>query len=223
MTLDSALLKSASSIDFIPTLRFFRFHPPALTVGRFQDLAEIDFDACRKKGIQVARRPTGGKGILHLDDFTYSVVLPARSDLPENVLEAYAVLSRGIILALQSLGLDTILATSGNATYKKAGGACFAATTGADIKYQGRKICGSAQLRRHGALLQHGTILLEDRSRMFFELMSFKNDNLKEQARKEYEAAYIPLRTAGFNGSWEDLAHAFQQGFSKAFNIQWLP
>jgi len=221
MEFDRALLESASDDGFITTMRFFHFRPAALTIGRFQDLAEIDLHACREHGIEVARRPTGGKAILHLDDFTYSMVLPAQAGLPENTLEAYAILSRGIILALQSLGLNAAITIDGNRGYKEAGGACFAATTGADLKYEGRKICGSAQLRRHGALLQHGSILLKDHSQLLFKLLRFQDSMSRELARERYESAYLPLNASGLDVSWQDIALAFQQGFSEAFNIQW--
>lgn len=221
MEFDRALLESASDDGFIPTMRFYRFRPSALTIGRFQDLAEIDLHACREHGIEVARRPTGGKAILHLDDFTYSVVLPAQAGLPENTLEAYAILSRGIILALQSLGLYTAITINGDRGYMKAGGACFAATTGADLKYEGRKICGSAQLRRHGALLQHGSILIKDHSQLLFKLLRFQDSMSRERARERYESAYLPLNATGLDVSWRDLTLAFQQGFSEAFDIRW--
>ena len=99
MALDQAVLEAALRRGFLPTLRFYRWSPPALSIGRFQPLEDIDVEACDARGIEVTRRPTGGKSILHLDDFTYSVVFPPGSNLPENVVEAYRLICGGILRA----------------------------------------------------------------------------------------------------------------------------
>jgi lipoyl(octanoyl) transferase len=217
MALDQALLDCAGDKGFIPTLRFLHFQPPALTIGHFQNLEEIDVEACKRNGIEVARRPTGGKAILHLDDFTYSIVLPASSHPPESTLGAYAILCGGIILALRSLGLETSLDSNEGPSYKKTGPACFAATTGADLRYHSRKICGSAQTRHHGNVLQHGSILLEENSALLFDLLRFEEADRRGKARLDYRQAYVPLHEVAADTSWQELAEAFADGFAKAF------
>lgn len=116
MALDQTLLEAACEEDFVPTLRFYRWSPPALSIGRFQPIDDVDLDSCAAEGIEVTRRPTGGKSILHLDDFTYSIVMPRGFPLPDGVVEAYRLISEGILLALERLGLDAVIRPGGGRT-----------------------------------------------------------------------------------------------------------
>lgn len=222
MALDLALLESAHEKGFPPTLRFLRFQPAAITIGRFQDESEIDMDACAAHGVEVARRPTGGKAILHLDDFTYSLVMPASAHLPAGTLEAYELLSRGIVRAIGILGLEAQMKSNGDSSYK-AGAACFAATTGADLRYKGRKLCGSAQVRSSGSVLQHGSILMRDRSELLFRLLSFETESSRRKAMEEYRSGCLALEEAGLDARWEEIADAFVRGFSDALGAEIAP
>ncbi|MBC7247772.1 MAG: lipoate--protein ligase family protein [Actinobacteria bacterium] len=219
MALDQALLESACEEGFPPTLRFMRWEPPALSLGRFQDLEEIDLEACRSRGIEVVRRPTGGRGILHLDDFTYSIVLPATMGLSGNVAEAYAFICRGIVAALYLLGIEAAVHQGSGDRYAEAGGACFTASTQADLKHAGRKICGSAQLWRGRAVLQHGSLLIEDRSTTLFALLRFVDEEERRASLAAYRAGCVTLREAGWEGSWEDVASSFRRGFEESFRV----
>ncbi len=219
MALDQALLEAAMDRGFPPTLRFMKWDPPAISLGRFQEIHDIDLEACRERGIEAVRRPTGGKSILHLGDFTYSIVLPSRMDLPPGVVLAYSYVSKGIIAALRLLGLETEI-------YQSAGGgrgglgACFASSTQADLRYRGRKICGSAQLRKGGALLQHGSLLLEDRSELLFSLLRFEDEEERREGLNSYRRSCITLAEAGIPAAWEEVASCFVRGFSRAFQVR---
>lgn len=219
MALDQALLEAACEEGFPPTLRFMRWEPPALSLGRFQPLEEIDVDACRAQGIEVVRRPTGGRGILHLDDFTYSIVMPSAPGLPSNVVDAYAYICRGIVAALSLLGIEASVHRGSGGRYAEAGGACFTASTQADLKHAGRKICGSAQLWRGGAVLQHGSLLLEDRSALLFDLLKIADEDARKASLAAYRAGCITLKEAGWEGEWEDIAISFRRGFEESFEI----
>lgn len=220
MALDQSLLERASAPGFLPTLRFQVWEPPALSLGRFQDIAEIDLEACAREGIEVVRRPTGGKSILHLDDFTYSVVFPGDHPLPESVVETYAVICRGILFALRGLGLQASIRRRAREDYSRSGGACFAALTEADLECGGRKICGSAQVRRGGAVLQHGSILLRDRSRLLFELLRFAGPRQREEALSAYRERCVSLAETGRSADWKEMAAAFERGFEEGFGIE---
>jgi len=220
MALDQALLESSLSRGFLPTLRFLQWRPPALSIGRFQDIGDIDLEACAKQNIDVVRRPTGGKCILHLDDFTYSLVFPPGYGLPQNVVEAYAVICEGILSAVKRLGLQAVIQSRDEGDYSRVKGACFAASTQADLEYEGRKICGSAQVRRRGAVLQHGSILLKDRSRLLYGLLRFDSEEQRRGALNKYRRRCVSLEDAGCNASWEDIAESFAKGFSRYFSAQ---
>ena len=220
MALDQALLEAASGGSFHPSLRFYRWSPPALSLGRFQPLGEVDLEACAAEGIEVVRRPSGGKSILHLDDFTYSIVIPRGFSLPDSVVEAYRLICRGILCALEHLGLTAAIRSSGGDDYRLAGGACFAATTQADLEFAGRKLCGSAQVRRKGALLQHGSILLEDRSELLFRLLRFGDEERREWGLEGYRRRCVALNETGLRYSWEEVEASFMQGFQESFGVE---
>jgi len=219
MALDQALLEAASGDPFPVTLRFYRWEPPALSIGRFQPLSDVDLDTCAAEDIEVVRRPTGGRSILHLDDFTYSIVVPQGFPLPASVVEAYRQISGGILCALQHLGLSAALQSRASEDYRAAGGACFAAATQADLEYDGRKLCGSAQVRRGGAILQHGSIMLEDHSDLLFRLLRFDNEAEMNLQREHYRLRCIALNQTGKPRSWTDIADSFVSGFREAFDV----
>ena len=219
MALDQALLEAAAEEGFPPTLRFMKWKPAALSLGRFQPLEDIDMVACSSRGIEVVRRPTGGRSILHLDDFTYSIVLPADPQLPGNVVEAYAYICRGIVVALSLLGIEASVHLGAGDHYTETGGACFSASTQADLKHAGRKICGSAQIRQGRAVLQHGSLLLEDHSRLLFSLLKYGDEEKRSTALTAYRDACITLKEAGWEGKWEDVAASFRLGFKNSFHV----
>jgi lipoate-protein ligase A len=219
MALDQALLESAVEEGFVPALRFYRWSPPSLSIGRFQPISDVDLDTCAVKGVEVVRRPTGGKSILHLDDFTYSLVLPRSWALPRNVEAAYIVICRGIIAALATVGVEAAVQCRAGEDYRDAGGACFAVATRADLVYAGRKLCGSAQVRREGATLQHGSLFLYDRSDILFDLLRFKSSGEKREALRAYRMRCVTLEETGASVSWDELAVAFRSGFERAFGV----
>jgi lipoate-protein ligase A len=223
MALDHTLLEAASDGRFPTTLRFYRWSPPALSIGRFQPLHDIDLDVCAAEHIDVVRRPTGGKSILHLDDFTYSIVASQDFPLPDSVVEAYRVISGGILHAMQHLGLTTVLQSRDSEDYQAAGGACFAAATRADLEYAERKLCGSAQVRRGGAILQHGSIMLEDHCELLFRLLRFDNEAQRNLQLDHYRLRCIALGETGKPYSWTDVEHAFIVGFRDTFGADLSP
>lgn len=220
MALDQTLLESAVDTTFRPTLRFYLWSPPAISMGRFQPISDIDLAACHDNGIDVVRRPTGGKSILHLDDFTYSLILPKGFSLPHSVVEAYKLICRGILSALGHLGLTAVIQSRESEDYKRVPGACFAAATQADLEFDGRKLCGSAQMRRRGAILQHGSILLEDRSEALFRLLRFENEEGRGQALRSYRSRCVSLNQTGMRFNWEEVAASFIEGFRESFGVE---
>jgi lipoate-protein ligase A len=219
MALDQALLESASCEGFPPTLRFLRWDPPALSIGRFQDINDIDIGVCTDENIDVVRRPTGGKCILHMDDFTYSLVLPPNYGLPRNVVEAYTVICEGVLSAVKRLGLQAVMQSRESGDYSQAKGACFAASTQADLEYEGRKICGSAQVRRRGAVLQHGSILLRDHSQLLYRLLRFDSEEQRRESLQKYRSRCVPLNAVACEVTWRETAQSFVAGFSECFEV----
>jgi len=166
MAVDEAVLESVAAGSSPPTLRFYGWSPPCVSLGYFQPFEVVDLDACAGHGVDVVRRPTGGRAILHDAELTYSVALPA-SVLGEEVgvLPSYHRISRALQAGLAALGVATTMAPPSAApTTVEHGPACFDRPSAHEILLQGRKLVGSAQVRRGSAVLQHGSVLIEART-----------------------------------------------------------
>lgn len=142
-----------------PVVRVYGWDPPALSVGAKVDLPEDVRRRCAAMGVDVVHRATGGGCVLHDRDVTYSVVAP---EAGRSVLEAYRWVAGGLVAGLHLLGIG-----AGIAEHRAMGARgrpldCFAVATGADLEVGGRKVCGSAQVRRRGWFLQHGSLPIVD-------------------------------------------------------------
>ena len=136
-------------------LRLYRWDPPALSVGRNQSM-----DGIARDGIAVVRRPTGGQAVWHEHELTYAVAAPVSSF--GSLRSAYDAIHLRIAAALRRLGVPTELATVRQPVRPSARPtSCFAVPVGGEILVHGRKLVGSAQVRRRDAFLQHGSILLD--------------------------------------------------------------
>jgi len=167
MAIDEELLMRAGKADALPVLRFYSWSPSAVSLGRFQDAERsVNAEACRCQGIDIVRRITGGRAVLHRDELTYSIIARSDSDLfPNDVLGTYKVIAAGLLAGLRGLGIDAeMVSRSGrHAGMVKSGTqepACFSSPSWYEILVRGRKIIGSAQRRVGGAFLQHGSILI---------------------------------------------------------------
>lgn len=165
MAVDEVLLDGTAAGSAPPTLRFYGWAPPCLSLGYFQSFEVVDVAACRRLGVDVVRRPTGGRAILHDRELTYSVALPLRLlGTDAAVLPSYHRLSLALQRGLNRLGAPVVLAPQRAAQPSPDHGpACFDRPSAHEILLDGRKLVGSAQVRRATAVLQHGSILIEPR------------------------------------------------------------
>lgn len=141
-------------------LRFYRWSPSCLSFGRHEPaLKRYDRARITALGLDTVRRPTGGRAVWHAGELTYSVTAPeaAMGSLPD----AYQRIHHTIASALRALGAPVQLAPARRGVPVDAG-ACFAAAAGGEVVLDAGKVVGSAQLRHDGALLQHGSVLLDD-------------------------------------------------------------
>ena len=205
-----------------PTLRVFRWEQPSISLGRFQSIErEIEIDRCQQLGVALVRRPTGGRAVYHRDEFTYSIVIGKRHGVPAGVVAAYAYLAQGLIAALQSLGVPTVL--SDERVSKHPSAACFASSTQADLTSGGFKLVGSAQVWKDDALLQQGSLPLDDHASEFFSMLRFPDESTREEALALYREKTTPLHTFVPAASWEQVAGAFRSGFSTALRAEFVP
>ncbi len=157
-----------------PIFRLFAWDPPAISIGRLQSESDVDLAACRREGVDVVRRPTGGRAILHWQEVTYSMVVPLSLLGREmGIIASYRMLCEGLLAGLRLLGINAALAR-GKAREPRWGegsAACFAVASRCDAVVDGRKLLGSAQARRRGVLLQHGSLPLLPRAARELKLL----------------------------------------------------
>ena len=165
MAVDEVLLDGVADGSAPPTLRFYGWAPPCLSLGYFQAFEVVDVAGCQSLGVDIVRRPTGGRAILHDRELTYSVALPLRLlGIDGGVLPSYHRLSLALARGLERLGVPVRLAPGTAAQHvTDHGPVCFDRPSAHEILLDGRKLVGSAQVRRATAILQHGSILIEPR------------------------------------------------------------
>lgn len=164
MAIDESIFRANQRQDILPTLRFYNWQFPSISIGYFQDVKkEINVEACQKHNIDIVRRPTGGKAVFHDAEITYAVISTEKGVLfPQDILGTYKIISLCIGKGLSNLGINATPACP-NSTPRKGylDASCFSSPSRHELLVNGRKICGSAQVRSHGFFLQHGSILID--------------------------------------------------------------
>jgi lipoate-protein ligase A len=222
MAIDEAVLLRHLKGQAPPTLRVFRWTQPSISLGRFQQVErEINLERCEQEGIALVRRPTGGRAVYHRDEFTYSFVSGRAYGIPAGIVAAYAYLAQGLIAALAQIGVHAEL--SEGRVSKQPSAACFASSTQADLTSGGFKLIGSAQVWKEDALLQQGSLPIDDRSAEFYALLRFPDEDARTQALAQYREMTTPLHTFAPHATWDELAQAFRAGFSTALQADFQP
>jgi lipoate-protein ligase A len=167
MSVDEDLLARAQAGEQTPVLRFYTWQPRAITIGRFQKIEKaVNHSACERLGIEIVRRVTGGRAVLHDQELTYSIVSRIDNPLfPQNILGTYKVIAEGLLAGFRNLGIPAEIVARGTrsaALVKKEpeNTACFSSPSWYEIVVNGKKIAGNAQRRLSHAFLQHGSILI---------------------------------------------------------------
>jgi lipoate-protein ligase A len=226
MALDQAIVEAVSRGDSPPTLRLYAWERPCLSLGHAQSLDDVDLERLEALGWGLVRRPTGGRAILHTDELTYSVAAPAsHPDLAGTVLGSYRTISGGLIAGLARLGLEAEVQPEVRLSEEeRANPICFEVPSSYEITVRGRKLVGSAQVRRQGGLLQHGSLpLLGDISRIC-QGLRFENDAAREAAARGLaQRAATVEELLGRRIAWEAAARAMAEGFSEALGWRLVP
>lgn len=161
MDIDAKLLEDAiSSKEKDAIFRLYAWNPPCVSLGRNQDDSFLNREILREKNIDVVRRLTGGRALLHDNEITYSFICPV--DYLENgqhVVSSYKEISQILIEKFKRLGIDLDFGTA--KPVKTGFDYCMLVSTGADLCYKNKKLIGSAQCRKNGYILQHGSILYD--------------------------------------------------------------
>jgi len=202
MALDEAIAEAVAFRIAGPTMRFYGWRPAAVSIGRFQNLEEVvDLEQCRKLGVDVVRRSTGGGAVFHDigKEVTYSVICP-EDMMPKDINEAYQEIGGWIVNALRFLGIEGSFEPIN------------------DVVVNGKKISGSAQSRRNGIFVQHGTLLYDiDRMRMF-SVLKVPKDKMQAHELEEVADRVTSVREQK-KVPWDYVAAAMANAF--IINREW--
>jgi lipoate-protein ligase A len=195
MAIDEALIEN---IGDAPILRIYGWWPAAVSIGYFQSIREeVDLEKCSKIGVDVVRRLTGGGAVLHETELTYSFIT---KQYPQNIMESYRWICETIVISIKRLGFD----------------ASFVPLN--DIVVKGKKVSGSAQTRRKGVLLQHGTLLLDVDVDKMFCVLKVPSEKFKDKIIKDVKERVTSLAGTTF----EEMASSLKTSFATRFDAKLL-
>ncbi|WP_239706320.1 MULTISPECIES: biotin/lipoate A/B protein ligase family protein [unclassified Mammaliicoccus] len=231
MAVDEALMNFVSREEIDPVIRFYTWNPATLSMGYFQKLTkEIDIEKVKEKGFGLVRRATGGRGVLHDKELTYSVIVPeSHPNMPQTVTEAYRVISEGLLEGFKALGFEAYFSVPKSKEAREKlksprSSVCFDAPSWYELVVEGRKIAGSAQTRQKGVILQHGSILQDINVDELFDMFTYRNDRLKEKMKAAFMDKAIAINDISDRHiTLEEMETAFYEGFKKGLNIEFKP
>jgi lipoyl(octanoyl) transferase len=222
MAIDEALLRQIGARKAIPSVRLFRWDPACLSLGVGQPASDADRDLIRQHGWHVVRRLTGGRAILHTDEITYSVALPNDHPLVAGtIVDSYRRISKGLLRALELLGMVAQAEPQALDAPKLTGPVCFEVPSNYEIAVDGKKMLGSAQVRKHSGMLQHGSLPLTGDLSRICESLVFADQSGRDDAKQRVLTRAITLHDAlGRNVTWDEAADAIIQAFEEVFAVQ---
>ena len=212
MAVDEVLLDGVAAGATAPTLRFYQWEPSCLSLGYFQSLDVVNLAGCRALGVDVVRRPTGGRAILHDRELTYSIALPEAVLGRDGVLDSYRRLSLALQDGLHRLGVPATIAPQSAADDAVNGPVCFDRPSAYEIMFRGRKLVGSAQVRRRGGVLQHGSIVIEPRAARMLACLRVAEGN------QRIASGMVGLEEAGVSDPAQ-IAGAVADAFAARFDV----
>lgn len=223
MAIDEAIMIAYKEGKSKPTLRFYTWDPHCLSIGYFQSLEkEVDLEKCRKLNIDCVRRITGGRAVLHQNELTYSIIVGEDNNLMDKSINAsYKFISEGIAkgLSIEGVNIDN-LSKGERINREKLSAACFNAHASYEITINNKKVVGSAQHRKEGIILQHGSIVLDFNVDDLFEVIKTKTPELKERAKKFTLSKASGIENElGKNIDITSLENSLIKGFKDVFNV----
>lgn len=222
MALDEAILESITDGLQPATLRLYGWTPACLSLGHAQTIHDVDMTALERHGCQLVRRPTGGRAILHTDELTYSIcALQDDSLMSGGTLESYRRISQILIHGLSKLGIQAISDNRYDLPEgsSRAAAVCFEVPSNFEITYHGKKLVGSAQVRRNRGVLQHGSLPLDGDLARIIEVLNFETPEQRSSARHRLlEHALTASNILGQRVGWSEAAAALIKAFGEYYN-----
>lgn len=216
-------LRLAKNFSGVPVLRLYRWKPYCISLGANQSFIEVDSVKANSDNIDIVKRPTGGRAILHSEELTYSVIFPVEPSLSPKLIynEINLALKKGLSLfhkKLEKLELEHNQINFRNFYKEEKSSICFAVSAKSEINFGNKKLVGSAQRKIGNVILQHGSILCGDYHLRITDYLNIDNARKKE-IRKEITETTIDLKDIlGEEINYEHLSECLIQGFKKHFN-----
>jgi lipoyltransferase/lipoate-protein ligase len=201
MALDEVLLDRVAKGLSEPTVRLYSWTPSAISIGFFQSIYdEVHLDVCKKEGVAIVRRQTGGGAVYHDEkgEITYSFIAP-ESFVKKDILEAYEQICEPLILALKKVGIK--------ATFSPIN----------DIVTEGKKISGNAQKREGGCVLQHGTLLVDPNIKKMFTCLNVSKEKISDKFIQSVFKRVTSVEKES-SASYGAVLQALEDTFSSTFN-----
>lgn len=212
MAIDAELLDSAiQNNEKEPIIRFYAWKPKCVSLGRNQKPDHINIEYCKENNIDIVQRITGGRGLLHDDEVTYSFICPTEFlSTGDSVIASYKEISGAIIEGFKNLDIE--LEFGGKKKISTSFEYCMSLSTGADLCYRDKKLIGSAQFRKQNYILQHGSIL--------FDYDTQTIENIFKEKTDPNSITYI--NRINNNLKREDIIDSMKKGFCDYFSINYL-
>ena len=226
MAVDESLARALAEGKGTPSLRLYRWKPWGISLGHHQSAGELDAARCAAEGVDIVRRPTGGRAILHAEELTYSVIMPAGR---KSILQVYNEISAALVRGLGLYGVDVTLQKSQPDFAKEyrtsASVPCFASSARYEIEWRGRKLVGSAQRRFAGAagdaVLQHGSILCGDAHLGLARYLAGGPAEARERMADMLRERTADLRMiTGESVEMDRLGECIRRGFEEAWGLE---
>ncbi len=230
MAVDEVLLGGVNKGRTEPVFRVFGWDPPALSLGYGQEVCrELDLEKCRRAGIDIVRRPSGGRAVLHWEELTYSAIWPAGDPvLGGNISETFHRIGQCLVEGLRIFGVEAVLEKSnprsGGARRAASTAPCFSSISRWEVKCKGRKLIGSAQRRVRQAVLQHGSLLIGEQHKKLLDLLPLTMDSVRQALVRQLDRGSIHLRGCTPRQiNFDELAACLVQGFSHCLKVEMRP
>lgn len=205
--------------------RLYKWQPYSISLGANQNFDEVNKAKTESGGIDVVKRPTGGRAILHAEEITYSVVIPVSYGLsPREVYNKVSIaLTKGLALynpALVKSELENLQPDFAQLLKQPQGSLCFASTAKSEVKYAGKKLIGSAQRKLKNIILQHGSILCGTYHQKLPEYLNYGEEEIIK-LRKELTDKTTEIETIlNTKVDYELLEKKLIEGFSEEWQIK---
>ncbi len=229
MAIDEVLATKSVPHDKRSIFRVYRWQPYAISLGYNQNPNDLDLERCKQDKIDIVRRPTGGRAVLHAEEITYSIIIPKNSEFySSDVLATYNRINQGILTGLHLLGVKAELVEHSLNEDKKSFSykdkiPCFSQSAKFEIAFQGKKLVGSAQRRYESSILQHGSILIGAyhlRLADYIKTLKGASAEKFKQALAEKTISISQILPSRIN--YDKIIWAIKTGFQEHFNLDFL-